>query len=120
MNNTLTAGASLKEKVAGLEALAAAVADEMWVCKLEVEALLKEKELLENELNLGIEEAKQHLITDIRLVEDELRSQANQQQGETARLQQQITKLKGEKTALQQQLLLLNRKLVELESQVGA
>ena len=41
------------------------------------------------------------------------------QKAENRRLQQQITALKGEKTALQQQLIGLQRRISELEMQVG-
>ena len=43
-----------------------------------------------------------------------------QQKAEDVSLQQQINTLKGEKTAIQQELLALQRRICELENQVGS
>ena len=52
-------------------------------------------------------------------VEEEMKRHYSHQKAENARIQQQVTALKGEKTALDMQLLELERRMAELELQVG-
>jgi len=52
-------------------------------------------------------------------VEEEMKRHYAHQKAENGRIQQQITSLKGEKTALDMQLLELERRMAELELQVG-
>ena len=59
-------------------------------------------------------------MNEISRIEDEMKRNFAHQKSENSRLQQQITSLKGEKTVLQQQLLALQRRIAELESQVGS
>ena len=52
-------------------------------------------------------------------VEEEMKRHYSHQKAENSRIQQQVTALKGEKTALDMQLLELERRMAELELQVG-
>ena len=52
-------------------------------------------------------------------VEDEMKRHFSHQTSENSWLQQQITSLKAEKTALQNQLIALQRRISDLEMQVG-
>lgn len=52
-------------------------------------------------------------------VEEEMKRHYSHQKAENARIQQQVTAIKGEKTALDMQLLELERRMAELELQVG-
>ena len=69
---------------------------------------------------MKINDVRKSLINEIYRVEEEMKRHFTHQKAENSRLQQQITQLKGEKTALQQQLLGLQRRISELELQVGS
>jgi chromosome segregation ATPase len=111
--------ASLKGKLVSLEKLVQALTEDLNYHKKEVQVLRSEKETLENVLNLKTQDVRNSLMTEISRVEDEMKRHFAHQKAENSRLQQQITQLKGEKTALQQQLLGLQRRINELELQIG-
>lgn len=52
-------------------------------------------------------------------VEEEMKRHYAHQKAQNSRVQQQVTALRGEKTALDMQLLELERRMAELELQVG-
>jgi chromosome segregation ATPase len=64
-------------------------------------------------------EVKNTLLQELNKVEDEMKRHFSHQTSENSRLQQQITSLKAEKTALQNQLIALQRRISDLEMQVG-
>lgn len=111
--------ASLKGKLVSLEKLVQALTEDLNFHKKEVQVLRSEKETLENVLNMKTQDVRNSLMTEISRVEDEMKRHFAHQKAENSRLQQQITQLKGEKTALQQQLLGLQRRINELELQIG-
>ena len=45
--------------------------------------------------------------------------EVNLQKSENARLQQQVTTLKGEKTSIHQQIIALQRRIEEIEEEIG-
>merc|ERR1711904_77143 len=53
-------------------------------------------------------------------MQEEVKRHFAHQKAENSRLQQQITTLKGEKTSLQQQILGLQRRIQEIEEQIGS
>lgn len=111
--------ASLKGKLLSLEEMIRAITEEMNFHKKEVQNLKSEKDTLENVLNMKINDVRKSLMNEIYRVEEEMKRHFAHQKAENSRLQQQITQLKGEKTALQQQLIALQRRIGELEMQVG-
>ena len=56
---------------------------------------------------------------EIEKVEKEMDRNFSHQKAENSRLQQQISQLKSEKTTVQNQLLALQRRIADLELQVG-
>ena len=58
-------------------------------------------------------------LAELNKVEDEMKRHFAHQSSENGRLQQQIASLKAEKTALQNQLIALQRRISDLEMQVG-
>jgi len=60
------------------------------------------------------------MVADVQRMQDEVKRHFAQQKADNSRLQQQITTLKGEKTSLQQQILGLQRRIQEIEEQIGA
>ena len=122
MNMTSPGGvqaSSLKGKLQRLEETVKTISEEINHYKKEVEKLRGEKSELENILKMKTQEVKSTLDTEIIRCEDELKRNFNQQKAENSKLQQQIAQLKTEKTSLQQQLLTLQRRIAEIEMQVG-
>ena len=123
-NNFATANSSnpatLKGKWASLEEQIQLVADEMNTHKNDVISLKNEKDTLQEILKLKTHEVKNTLLQELNKVEDEMKRHFSHQTSENSRLQQQITSLKAEKTALQNQLIALQRRISDLEMQVGS
>ena len=111
--------ATLKGKLASLEEQMQIVADEMNAHKKDVVSLKNEKDTLQEILKLKTHEVKNTLLQELNKVEDEMKRHFSHQTSENSRLQQQITSLKAEKTALQNQLIALQRRISDLEMQVG-
>ena len=101
-----TGSASLKGKLLNLEELVRSITDEMNFHKKEVQVLRSEKDTLENVLNAKVGDVRKSLMTEIGRVEDEMKRHFAHQKAENSRLQQQ--------------LLGLQRRITELESQIGA
>ena len=118
-NNSSNA-ATLKGKLASLEEQIQLVADEMNTHKKDVVSLKNEKDTLQEILKLKTHEVKNTLLQELNKVEDEMKRHFSHQTSENSRLQQQITSLKAEKTALQNQLIALQRRISDLEMQVGS
>jgi len=87
--------------------------------KKEVQVLRSEKETLESVLTMKTQDVRKTLTNENFKVEEEMKRHYSHQKAENSRIQQQVTALKGEKTALDMQLLELERRMAELELQVG-
>jgi len=111
--------ASLKGKLQTLEESIQQVADEMNAHKKDVTSLKTEKDSLQEMLKLKTHEVKATLIQELNKVEEEMKRHFSHQKAENSRLQQQISQLKTEKTVLQNQLIALQRRITDLEMQVG-
>ena len=111
--------ATLKGKLASLEEQIQLVADEMNNHKKDVVSLKNEKDTLQEILKMKTHEVKNTLLQELNKVEDEMKRHFSHQTSENSILQQQITSLKAEKTALQNQLIALQRRISDLEMQVG-
>ena len=114
-NNT----ANLKGKLQALEEMILQLADELQYHKKEVQVLRSEKETLESVLTMKTQDVRKTLTNENFKVEEEMKRHYAHQKAENSRIQQQVTAIKGEKTALDMQLLELERRMAELELQVG-
>mmetsp|Transcript_78729 Transcript_78729/g.124315 ORF Transcript_78729/g.124315 Transcript_78729/m.124315 type:complete len:134 (-) Transcript_78729:167-568(-) len=56
---------------------------------------------------------------DLQRMNDEFDVQKKLQEAENVRLQQQVTQLKGEKTSIHQQIIALQRRVEEIEDEMG-
>ena len=110
---------TLKGKLQTLEEAIQQIADEMSNHKKEVIRLKTQKDALQETLKNKTGSVKTDLLQDLYKVEDEMKRQFSHQTSENGRLQQKITNLKSEKTALQNQLIALQRRISDLEMQVG-
>lgn len=116
MNNS---SSSLKGKLLGLEDNVKGLNEDIGNNKRDVQLLRSEKDSLESALNAKVMELRKYLMNELSRIEDEMKRHFVHQKQENNRMQQQITSLKGEKTAMQQLLLKLQRRLSDLESQIG-
>merc|ERR1719181_2413866 len=66
-----------------------------------------------------LNEIKRYFQADIQRMNDEFRVQLKLQEAENVRLQQQVTQLKGEKTSIHQQIIALQRRIEEIEDEIG-
>ena len=111
--------ASLKGKLGILEESINDIANEMNAHKGEVNNLKFQKDNIQELLKSKHDEVKNTLLQDLNKVEEEMKRHFGHQKAENSRLQQQISQLKTEKTVLQQQLISLQKRIVDLEMQVG-
>ena len=117
--NTANNSSTLKGKLQLLEEQIQLIADEMNNHKNDVIRLKTEKDNLQETLKNKTGSVKTNLLQDLYKVEDEMKRHFSHQTSENGRLQQKITSLKAEKTALQNQLIALQRRISDLEMQVG-
>ena len=117
--NTANNSSTLKGKLQLLEEQIQLIADEMNNHKKDVIRLKTEKDHLQETLKNKTGSVKTNLLQDLYKVEDEMKRHFSHQTSENGRLQQKITSLKAEKTALQNQLIALQRRISDLEMQVG-
>lgn len=110
---------NIKGKIGTLEEMIKQLAEELNYHKKEVTVLRGEKETLESVLSLKTQEVRKALTNENFKVEEEMKRHYAFQKAENSRIQQQVTALRGEKTALDMQLLELERRMAELETQVG-
>lgn len=66
-----------------------------------------------------LNDVKRYFGADIQRMLQEFEVQSSLQQAENVRLQQQVTALKGEKTSVHQQIIALQRRIEELEEELG-
>ena len=117
--SSVSNSATLKGKLQSIEEQIQVLADTMNGHKVDVMSLKTEKDTLEDILKLKTEEVKNILLQRLGKVEDEMKRHFSHQTSENGRLQQQISSLKAEKSVLQNQLCGLQRRISDLEQQVG-
>eukprot|EP00388_Colpodella_angusta_P021284 GDKJ01053895.1.p1 GENE.GDKJ01053895.1~~GDKJ01053895.1.p1 ORF type:complete len:139 (-),score=41.87 GDKJ01053895.1:412-828(-) len=112
-------GTGLKGKINGLEDIIAQQNDELAAQRAEIEVLRAEKSNIEIHYQGQLTELKKAMVNDVSRIQEEVKRSLATQKAENGRLQQQVTTLKGEKTSLQQQILGLQRRIQEIEEQIG-
>ena len=110
---------SLKAKLNNIEGMIKQITDDITGHKKEIQILKSEKETLQSVLTMKTGDVKEALTEELKTLENEMRRHFAHQKAENSRLQQQITALRGEKTSLQQQLIGLQRRISELDMQIG-
>merc|ERR1719331_829534 len=93
--------------------------EELAAQRQEIESLRNDKQNIEQHCQAQLQELKKTMVADVQRMQEEVKNFFVQQKAENSRLQQQITTLKGEKTSLQQQILGLQRRIQEIEEQIG-
>ncbi len=87
--------------------------------KTDLLKLKNEKESLQDKLKGRTKEVREGLLEELSKVDEDMKRHFNSQKNENMKLVQQIISLKTEKTSLQNQLIALQRRISDLEMQVG-
>jgi len=93
--------------------------EEIGMEKNQLETIKTENLSSSNGLQAQLGDIQRYFQSDVQRLEDEFRVRANLQKSENVRLQQQLTTLKGEKTSVHQQVIALQRRVEEIEDEVG-
>ena len=113
-------GTNIKTKLAKLEEIIFELKGDMDYHKRLVDELNSQKINLESVVSMKTEDIRKNLTNLLFKVEDEMKKHFSHQKAENARLQQHIAAIKNEKTLVEQQLLGINRRISEMELQIGA
>ena len=114
-----TTNVTLKSKIKSLEDAIKLVSDDLDNNITDIKALQQEKEQHRTYHKTKTEEMKKSLLEDLNTVEEEMKKHLLVQKDENTRLQKLITALKGEKTVLLNKLIALQRRISDMEGQVG-
>ena len=115
-----SSSATLKSKIQSLEITIAEVHKAINDNIADIKELEKEKNEHREELKQKTEDMKKTLIVELNNVEVEMKKHLSVQKYENTRLQKLITQLKGEKTVLMNKLIALQRRITDMENQVGS
>ena len=114
-----SSGTTLKTKIQSLEETIQEVNKAIQDNISDIKELEKEKNEHKEELKQKTEDMKKTLIVELNNVEVEMKKHLAVQKDENTRLQKLITQLKGEKTVLMNKLIALQRRITDMENQVG-
>ena len=110
---------TLKTKIQSLESTIKEIHKAIQDNITDIKELEKEKNEHKEELKQKTEDMKKTLIIELNNVEVEMKKHLSVQKDENTRLQKLITQLKGEKTVLMNKLIALQRRITDMENQVG-
>ena len=110
---------TLKTKIQSLEKTIAEVQRAIQDNITDIKELEKEKDEHKEELKQKTDDMKKTLIVELNNVEVEMKKHLSVQKDENTRLQKLITQPKGEKTVLMNKLIALQRRITDMENQVG-
>ena len=110
---------TLKTKIHSLETTIKDIQKAVQDNITDIKELEKEKNEHKEELKQKTEDMKKTLIVELNNVEVEMKKHLSVQKDENTRLQKLITQLKGEKTVLMNKLIALQRRITDMENQVG-
>eukprot|EP00347_Sterkiella_histriomuscorum_P017846 403347749 len=111
--------AHLKGKLGNLNETIRQLQEQLNSHKKEVQIMRSEKETLESVLTMKCQDTRKALTNELHRVEEEIKRHYNNQHAEGQRLQQQLTGLKTDKTALEKDVIRMQKRIEELELQIG-
>ncbi len=118
-NKMSSSNTTLKTKIQSLENTIKEIHKAIQDNISDIKELEKEKNEHKDELKQKTEDMKKTLIVELNNVEVEMKKHLSVQKDENTRLQKLITQLKGEKTVLMNKLIALQRRITDMENQVG-
>ena len=110
---------TLKSKIHSLEETITEINKAISDNITDIKELEKEKNEHQSVLKQKTEDMKKNLIVELNNVEVEMKKHLYVQKEENVRLQKLITQLKSEKTVLVNKLIALQRRITDMENQVG-
>ena len=110
---------TLKSKIHSLEETIVEINKAISENITDIKELEKEKNEQQTVLKQKTDDMKKSLIVELNNVEVEMKKHLNVQKDENVRLQKLITQLKSEKTVLMNKLIALQRRITDMENQVG-
>lgn len=111
--------AHLKGKLSSLYETLRQLQEQLSSHKKEVQILRSEKETLESVLTMKQGDTRKALQNELHRVEEEIKRHYANQKAEGIRLQQQVTTLKTEKTGIEKEIVRMQKRIDELELQIG-
>lgn len=111
--------AHLKGKLSSLNDTIRQLQELLNTHKKEVQILRSEKETLESVLTMKQGDTRKALTNELYRVEEEIKRHYANQRAESTRLQQQLTQLKNDKTALEKDIIRMQKRIEEIELQIG-
>ena len=114
-----SSGTTLKSKIQSLSEAISEINKAIQNNMTDIKELEKEKNEHQAVLKQKTEDMKKTMIIELRNVEVEMKKHLNAQKDENFRLQKLITQLKGEKNVLMNKLIALQRRISDMERQVG-
>jgi len=110
---------TLKSKIIALQDAIELVNEDFKANIKDIKVLEKEKDEHQKVLKQKTEDMKKSLLVELADVEKEMKKHLVVQKDENIRLQKLITQLKSEKTVLMSKLVALQRRISDMENQVG-
>merc|ERR1719171_1951535 len=124
MNSTMMSTSSrkptgMKGKVHDLAHTLQAQNEELGIEKGHMQTIKHENMSSSSGMQGQLNDIKKYFQQDINRMSEEFQVQQKLQESENVRLQQQVTTLKGEKTSIHQQIIALQRRIEEIEEEIG-
>merc|ERR1712217_609464 len=109
----------MKGKVHDLASTLQTQNEELGIEKGHMQTIKNENQTSTMGMQGQLNDIKRYFSQDIQRMEDEFKVQLKLQEAENLRLQSQVTQLKGEKTSIHQQIIALQRRIEEIEEEIG-
>ncbi len=95
------------------------ISDEFKAYKKDANDLQAQKDRIAKLINTKSDGVKENLKNEINKVDEEMKKHFSHHKAENSRLQQQISQLQGEKNNIQNLLMALQRRISDIEMQIG-
>ena len=118
-NQMGSSNVTLKSKIIALQEAIELVNEDFKANINDIKVLEKEKDEHQKVLKQKTEDMKKSLLVELEKNEKEMKKHLVVQKDENIRLQKLITQLKSEKTVLMSKLVALQRRISDMENQVG-
>eukprot|EP00928_Gymnodinium_smaydae_P078445 TRINITY_DN6242_c0_g1_i2.p2 TRINITY_DN6242_c0_g1~~TRINITY_DN6242_c0_g1_i2.p2 ORF type:complete len:129 (-),score=49.56 TRINITY_DN6242_c0_g1_i2:465-851(-) len=119
MSGTSRKPTGMKGKVHDLASTLQVQNEELGVEKGHMQTIRNENQSSTSGMQGQLNDIRKYFAADIQRMEEEFKVNKSLQEAENVRLQQQVTQLKGEKTSVHQQIIALQRRIEEIEEEVG-
>mmetsp|Transcript_99471 Transcript_99471/g.320735 ORF Transcript_99471/g.320735 Transcript_99471/m.320735 type:complete len:130 (-) Transcript_99471:42-431(-) len=109
----------MKGKVHDLATTLQSQNEELGIAQGNMQTIKSESSNSKHGMQGQLSDVGRYFKNDLDRMLEEFKLQAKQQEAENVHLQQQVTQLKGEKTSIHQQIIALQRRIEEIEEEIG-